>query len=262
MTALRTAALHAGYGTREVLHGIDLSLSGGERVALVGPNGSGKTTLLRALAGTLRPSSGTVELDGMPLAALATRARARRIAVVPQTFSTPFAFTAREVAALGRTPYVDAFGRPSAADRAAVETALARTGCSDIAERPLAELSGGERQRAVLAMALAQEGDVLLLDEPTVHLDPGHQRSILELVGRLARERGILVVAVLHDLNLASALADRVVVMREGRVVADGSPATVLTQSLVEEVFGPGLRVLPGIVPPAFVPRVGGGAGG
>lgn len=243
MTTLLTRDLRAGYGGREVLHGIDLLFSGGERVALLGPNGSGKTTLLRTLAGTLRPSSGEVALDGTPLVAIDARARARRIAVVPQTFTTPFAFTAREVAALGRTPYVGTFGRPSAADRAAVQRALERTGCVEIAERPLAELSGGERQRAVLAMAIAQEGDVLLLDEPTVHLDPAHQRSTLELVGRLARERGVIVLAVLHDLNLASALADRVVVLDGGRVVADGPPAEVVTGDMVAFVFGPGLVV-------------------
>ena len=243
MTALAIRDLRAGYRGREVLHGIDLLFRGGERVALLGPNGSGKTTLLRALAGTLRPSSGEVALDGTPLAAIDARSRARRIAVVPQTFTTPFAFTVREVATLGRTPYVGSFGRPSAGDRAAVERALERTGCVGIAERPLAELSGGERQRAVVAMALAQEGDVLLLDEPTVHLDPAHQRSTLELVGRLARERGVLVLAVLHDLNLASALADRVVVLSAGRVVADGPPLDVMSAATVASVFGPGLVV-------------------
>jgi iron complex transport system ATP-binding protein len=243
VTTLAARLLRAGYPGREVLHGIDLAFTGGERVALVGPNGSGKTTLLRTLSGTLRPSSGEIVLDGAPLATLDARARARRIAVVPQTFTTPFAFTAREVAALGRTPYVGTFGRPSPADRAVVERALERTGSLQIADRPLAELSGGERQRAVLAMALAQEGDVLLLDEPTVHLDPAHQRSTLELVGRLAHERGVLVIAVLHDLNLASALADRVVVLEGGRVVADGPPLEVMSAPLVASVFGPGLVV-------------------
>jgi iron complex transport system ATP-binding protein len=243
VTTLHAAAVRAGYGAREVLHAVDVALHGGERVALVGPNGSGKTTLLRTLAGTLRPRSGTVLLDGTAIEALHPRMRARRIAVVPQTYTTPFAFTAREVVALGRTPYVGAFGRPSAADRAAIDDALTMVGCADVAERPLSQLSGGERQRALVAMALAQQGDVLLLDEPTVHLDPHHQRSVLELVGRLARERGVLVLAVLHDLNLASALADRVIVMRDGRVVADGPPLEVVSAAMVANVFGPGLVV-------------------
>jgi iron complex transport system ATP-binding protein len=243
VTTLRATALRAGYAGREVLHGIDLSLAGGERVALVGPNGSGKTTLLRALAGTLRPSSGAVELDGVRLDVLSARARARRIAVVPQAFATPFAFTVREVVTLGRTAYVDAFGRPSAADREVVRRAMEAMGCAAIAERSLTQLSGGERQRAIVAMALAQQGDILLLDEPTVHLDPSHQRSILELLGRLARERAALVLAVLHDLNLASALADRVIVMSEGRVVADGAPLDVVSAAMVAAVFGPGLVV-------------------
>ena len=243
MTALRAVSLRAGYGGREILHGIDLSLDGGTRVALVGPNGSGKTTLLRALSGVLQPWSGAVELGGIPIATLNARARARRIAVVPQTFTTPFAFTVREVVALGRTPYVDAFGRPSRPDREAVQRAMEVTGCVAIAERPLAQLSGGERQRAVVAMALAQGGDVLLLDEPTVHLDPSYQRAMLELLGRMARDEGALVLAVLHDLNLAAAMSDRVIVMREGRVVADGAPAEVITAGTVASAFGPGLAV-------------------
>ncbi|MBI2773792.1 MAG: ABC transporter ATP-binding protein [Chloroflexi bacterium] len=243
MTTIDARAVVAGYPGREVLHGIDLALRGGERVGLVGPNGSGKTTLLRSLAGILRTWSGAVELDGTPVGELAPRDRARRIAVVPQTFQTPFAFTAREIAGLGRTPYVGAFGQPSAEDRAAVAQALQMTGCEEIADRRLSELSGGERQRAVIAMALAQEADVLLLDEPTVHLDPHHQRAALDLVGRLARERGILVVAVLHDLNLAAALCDRVVVMAAGRIVADGGPAQALDAATVGAVFGTGLEV-------------------
>jgi iron complex transport system ATP-binding protein len=243
VTTLRAAGVHAGYGRRQVLRGIDLTLAGGDLLALIGPNGSGKTTLLRALAGTLRPRSGAVLLDGTPIGALDARARARRISVVPQTYTTPFAFTAREVVMLGRSPYVDAFGRPSARDRAAVDRALELTECTRLADRSLSELSGGERQRALIAMALAQEGDVLLLDEPTVHLDPAHQRATLELIRRLARQRSVAALAVLHDLNLASALADRVVVMGDGRVVADGPPLEVVSAAMVANVFGPGLVV-------------------
>jgi len=243
VTALVARGLSAGYGQRDVLRGLDLALRGGERVGLIGPNGSGKTTLLRALAGVLRPRAGSILLDDVPLTALDARARARRIAVVPQTFTTPFAFTAREVVSLGRTPYVGTFGRPSAADRTAVQRALARTESVDLAERRLSELSGGERQRVVIAMALAQEPAVLLLDEPTVHLDPSHQRGVLELVGGLAREHRVLVVAVLHDLNLAAVMCDRVVVLAEGRIVSDGSPLDVIEAATVTRVFGPGLHV-------------------
>jgi len=254
VTDLVATSLVAGYAGEDVLRGIDLELRGGERVALIGPNGAGKTTLLRCLAGLLRPRGGAVLLGGAPLAALDARARARRIAVVPQNFATPFAFTVREIVALGRTAYVGPFGRLSPHDRAAIDRALADAEGAALAERPFAELSGGERQRAILAMALAQEADVLLLDEPTVHLDPVHQRATLARLGDLAREQGRIAVAVLHDLNLASVLSDRVVVVHRGRIVADGAPAEVLTQRTIDAVFGTGLRVLEDRVPPAIVP--------
>ncbi len=244
----------AGYGAREVLHGIDLELGPG-LCALVGPNGAGKSTLVRALAGLLVPRSGTVELDGTALQALSRGAIARRIAVVPQIFDTLFPFTVREIVMLGRTARLRAFAGPGDADRQAVERALDLLELRDLAVRRIDTLSGGERQRAVLAMALAQETDVLLLDEPTVHLDPGHQRATLALVRDLARSSGIAVVAVLHDLNLASAMALRIVVLDAGRIVADGAPAPVVTQRTVERVFGAGLRVLEDRSPPAVLPR-------
>ncbi|OGN77308.1 MAG: hypothetical protein A2082_01935 [Chloroflexi bacterium GWC2_70_10] len=243
MTVVEALSLHAGYPGHDVLDGVDLSVRSGERVALIGPNGAGKTTLLRALAGTLRPARGQVLLDGVPVTAFRPRDRARRIAVVPQLFTTPFAFTAREVATLGRTPYVGAFGRPSSADRAAVVRAMSRTDSLSVADRRFSELSGGERQRVVVAMALAQEPDVLLLDEPTVHLDPAHQRALLSLIGDLASELGILAIAVLHDLNLAATMCDRIVVLAAGTIVADGRPADVLDAGTVARVFGAGLDV-------------------
>lgn len=254
-TVLAARGLVAGYGSVEVLHGVDLECREGERVALVGPNAAGKTTLLRCLAGLLRPRAGEVLLDGMPLARLSARARARRIAVVPQTFDTPFAFSVREVVSLGRTAYTGPFGGLSLNDRAAIDRALGDAECAGLAERPFAELSGGERQRAVVAMALAQEADVLLLDEPTVHLDPGHQRDTLVRLGRIARERGRVCVAVLHDLSLAAALCDRIVVVDGGGIAADGPPEVVLTQRTVERIFGPGLQVLEDRTPPAVLPR-------
>lgn len=254
MTVLSARALVAGYGRAEVLRGIDLVCAAGERVALVGPNGAGKTTLLRCLAGLLRPRAGEILLDGTPLAGLDARARARRIAVVPQTFVTPFAFSVREIVALGRTAHVGPFGGLGSRDRRAIDAALEQAECGELTERPFAELSGGERQRAVLAMALAQEADVLLLDEPTVHLDPVHQRAMLALLGRLARDGGLVCISVLHDLNLAAALSDRVVVVEDGRIVADGSPAGVLTQQAIDRTFGPGLQVIADRDPPAVVP--------
>ena len=242
MTTLVARALAAGYGARSVLQGLDLVLEPGVLVALVGPNGAGKSTLLRALAGLIRPTAGAVTLDGIDLATLSRAALAARIAVVPQTFDTLFPFTVREIVALGRSARLGLFARPTASDAAAVARAIDAQDLGPLVDRRLDALSGGERQRVVLAMALAQEADVLLLDEPTAHLDPAHQIGIVRRAAELARSRGVIALAVLHDLNLA-ALADRVVVLDAGRIVGDGAPATTLRADLVERVFGSGLAV-------------------
>ena len=243
MTALHADAVTAGYGARVVLHECTLAITRGEVVAIVGPNGAGKSTLLRALAGLLRPSSGSVRLDGVDIATLGRRELARRIAVVPQIFDTLFPFTVREVVSLGRTARLGTFGGASRDDAAAVDRAIADLDLADLASRRIDRLSGGERQRAVLAMALAQETDVLLLDEPTVHLDPAHQVAMLRLVRNLACARGFAVAAVLHDLNLAASMATRIAVVTDGRVVCDAPPETVISAALVRDVFGPGLAV-------------------
>jgi len=242
VTALVARALTAGYGARGVLQGIDLTLEPGVLVALVGPNGAGKSTLLRALAGLIRPTAGAVTLDGTDVATLSRAALAARIAVVPQTFDTLFPFTVREIVALGRSARLGLFARPTAIDATAVARAIDTQDLGALVDRRLDALSGGERQRVVLAMALAQEADVLLLDEPTAHLDPAHQIGIVRRAAELARSRGVIALAVLHDLNLA-ALADRVVVLDAGRIVGDGPPAIALTSDLVTRVFGSGLAV-------------------
>jgi iron complex transport system ATP-binding protein len=244
VTRLAARGVRARYGQREVLRGVDLDAGPGELVALVGPNGAGKSTLLRVVAGLVRPSSGSVSIDGIDLWSLDRAAVARHIAVVPQVFETLFPFTVREVVALGRTARLGALGLLNAADAQAVTRALDELDSLELADRRIDRISGGERQRAVLAMALAQEAEILLLDEPTAHLDPAHQRAALEHIARLARDRGLAVVAVLHDLNLASALASRVVVLDDGAVVRDGDPREVITAALVREVFGPGLTVI------------------
>ncbi len=255
MTELLAEGLRAGYGRREVLRVIDLALRSGEVVAVVGPNGAGKSTLLRCLAGLIRPSAGRVTLDGIDLRSLGRAAIARRIAVVPQVFETLFPFTVREIVGLGRTARLGRLGIPRAEDARAVDRAIAELDLAALADRPIDTLSGGERQRAVLAMALAQEADVLLLDEPTVHLDPAHQRETLDLVRSLARGRGLVVAAVLHDLNLAGALCARVVVLDGGRVVRDGPPAAVLDAPTVGQVFGAGLEVGERAGVPYVLPR-------
>jgi iron complex transport system ATP-binding protein len=227
-----------------VLRGVDLAAQGGELVALVGPNGAGKSTLLRVFAGLLSPTAGSVTIGDADLRQLDRAAIARRVAVVPQVFETLFPFTVREIVALGRTARLGALGALGGSDLRAVDRALADLASTDLADRRIDRISGGERQRAVLAMALAQETEVLLLDEPTAHLDPAHQRATLEHVARLARDRRLAVVAVLHDLNLASALATRIVCLSDGGVVRDGDPREVLTAALVREVFGGGLSVV------------------
>jgi len=235
-------AVRAGYGRDDVLRDVDLTIHAGEVVALIGPNGAGKSTLLRVLAGLLRPRAGRVLLGEADLASLERGAAARRIAVVPQVFDTLFPFTVREIVALGRTPHRAGLGLFGANDACAVERALDALGSADLADRRIDRISGGERQRAVLAMALAQEPEVLLLDEPTAHLDPAHQLATLHLVRHLAAERGLAVLAIVHDVNLA-ALADRVAVLKDGRIVRDAAPSEALTADLVSDVFGAGWRV-------------------
>jgi iron complex transport system ATP-binding protein len=244
LSSVVARGIRAGYREREVLRGVDLVAGPGEVVALIGPNGAGKSTLLRVLAGLLRPDAGSVTIDGIDVMALDRRAIARHVAVVPQVFETLFPFTVREIVALGRTSRLGPLGTLGSDDARAVARALDEIGAADLAERRIDRVSGGERQRAVLAMALAQEAGVLLLDEPTAHLDPTHQRATLERVATLARVRGLAVVAVLHELNLAVAFASRVVLLADGAVVREGDVRSVITAELVSAVFGPGLRVV------------------
>lgn len=236
--------VHFRYGEREVLHGLQLALAAGEVVALLGRNGSGKSTLLKLVAGTLRPARGSVRLDGTDLAGIAPRDRARRIAMVPQALNVPFSFTLRELVALGRTPYLTALGGERQEDREAVERAMAQAEVSELADRLVGETSGGEQQRAALAMALAQEPALLLLDEPTSHLDLHHQQNLLGLVRRLNRSAGVTVLAAMHDVNLAALWFDRLLLLRDGRIAADGSPDEVLRPDLLEQVFGSPVHVL------------------
>lgn len=258
MSLLEAKDLSAGYGARVVLHDVSLAVREGEVVSVVGPNGTGKSTLIRALTGLVPLAAGEVRVAGRALATLSRREIARHVAVVPQVLETLFPFSVREVVALGRTARLDVFGRAGADDAAAVARALALLDLLLLADRRIDLISGGERQRVVLAMALAQEAPVLLLDEPTVHLDPAHQLATIALVRRLATQQQLAVLAVVHDLNLA-ALADRVVVLRDGRVVRDGPPSSVLNDALVRDVFGAGWEVVlrPGgpRVIPSSLPR-------
>lgn len=258
--------LTAGYGGTTVLHDLSLVVQRGELVALIGPNGSGKSTLLRAITGRLPSWGGEIHLWGRPLAQWSVPALARRVAVVAQEEPAPFALPVEQVVAMGRTPHLGRFQREGPADRRKVREAMGRAGVVHLAGRPFNQLSAGERQRVVLARALAQEPQLLLLDEPTSHLDIGHQVEVLDLLARLCREEGVTVVAVLHDLNLASLYAPRLVLLAGGRVVADGPPAQVLAVPILESVYG--TRVMlgrhPAVETPAvhLLPLEGGEAGG
>jgi len=223
---------------REVLRSVDLTLARGDLVALVGTNGSGKTTLLRLLTGVLQPDAGVVRFEGRPVADWRRLDLARRVAVLPQQLDLPVGFRVAELVGMGRAPHARRLFASTEADERAVARALADAGALDLADRFAEELSGGERQRLLVAMALAQEPELLLLDEPTLHLDLAHQVALLAAIRRLRDQRGLTVLAVLHDLNLAAAFAPRVAILDEGRVVADGPPGEVLTPDLVRRVFG------------------------
>ncbi len=233
------------YDDHVAVRNLDLQLTEGSFTAIVGPNGCGKSTLLRALGRLMRPSGGQVLLDGRAIARTPTREVAKVLGLLPQAPVAPEGLTVAELVARGRHPHQSWLRQWSRADEAAVAEALAWTDLADLADRGVDELSGGQRQRAWISMALAQGTDLLLLDEPTTYLDLSHQIDVLELVGRLHAERGRTVVVVLHDLNLAARYAERLVAMRDGRIVAAGAPGDVLTEPLLADVFGLEARVVP-----------------
>ena len=244
MTALiDCSALEVTYGERPVLRGVDFRLDAGELVALIGPNGAGKSTLLHALLGIVRPDSGRVLLGGNLRQSLPRRDVARHVAFVPQDASADFAFTVRELVAMGRTPHLGRFQPERRADTDAVDSALTMTGLTDFEDRAVSELSGGERQRVHVARAIAQATPALLLDEPTANLDIEHQFEILDVVRGLVRDGKGAVVA-LHDLSLAARYADRVVMLAEGRVVLSGTPSAVITEDSLARWFHVKARIL------------------
>jgi iron complex transport system ATP-binding protein len=243
VTALELRAVGVTAGGRAVLADVSLAVAPGEWAALVGPNGAGKTTTLRAIAG-LVSHAGTVLIGGTDAAALGRRARARRVAVVPQVPVTPPDMSVADYVRLGRTPHLAPLAREGAADRAAAAQALGRLDLAGLAGRPMGTLSGGERQRAVLARALAQEPRVVLLDEPTSALDLARQQQVLELVDGLRRGDGLTVVAAMHDLTSVALYADRVHLLSGGRLVVSGAPREVLREDLLGAHYGAAVRVL------------------
>ena len=237
------------------LDGVSLELAHGSCVAVIGPNGAGKSTLVGVMSGQLSPTTGAVSVDGAPLAALGHFAIARRIAVVEQNPVLPAGFLVSDLVAMGRTPHQGLFGAVTAVDEAAVAAALHETGTAGLAARQVDTLSGGESQRVVLARALTQGADHLLLDEPTNHLDLRYQLEVLAFARRAAAA-GTAVLLVLHDLNLAARVSDRVVMLAQGKVVADGAAAEVLTAATIAEVYGAAVEVIYDAGVPVVVPRL------
>ncbi|GGL35988.1 ABC transporter ATP-binding protein [Phycicoccus endophyticus] len=244
-TALAVHDVTLAYDSATVFEGLSVSVAEGEVTTLVGANGSGKSTLLRAFGRLLTPRAGSVSLRGRPLRELRTREVARQLAILPQKPVTPAATTVRDLVSRGRHPHQSLLRPWSAADAEAVDAALAATRLTDIADRDAAALSGGQLQRAWIALVLAQQAPVVLLDEPTTFLDLAHQVDLLRLVRAVNAERGTTVVMVLHDLTLAARYSDRLVVLGEGRVVADGRPWDVLTPETLRSAFGLDALVVP-----------------
>jgi iron complex transport system ATP-binding protein len=243
-------------GGRPVVDGVDAAVAEGEWLALIGPNGAGKTTLLRAVAG-LVPFTGSIEIGGRPIEELRRSELSRLVAVVPQEPSTPSWMTVAEYVLLGRTPHLGPLAKEGRRDREAAARALARLDLIGYEERRLGTLSGGEKQRVVVARALAQEAQIILLDEPTAALDIGHQQQALELLDLLRGESGLTLVAAMHDLTLAAQYADRMVLLDAGKVAADGVPRDVLTETLIAGHYGASIDVVPVGGRIAIVPRRG-----
>jgi iron complex transport system ATP-binding protein len=243
-----TLAVHqlsCGYGRRAVLKGVSVTLNRGELTTVLGPNGCGKTTLLKTLARLLPPLGGAVTLDGQPLADLARRHVARNVAFAPQVLAPDWPFTVSEYVALGRSPHAGWWKPLTVADRSAIAASIARFSLTPLANARVTELSGGEWQRVRLAKVIAQEPQVLLLDEPTAHLDPRFQFELLTLVRELIAERNLTVAVTLHDLNLVGPWADRVILLANGGVIADGSPADVLTADRLADAYSARFAVAP-----------------
>jgi iron complex transport system ATP-binding protein len=243
--AIRFDRVSAGYGARTVLRDVDLTIGAGEWVGILGPNGAGKSTLLRLMTGVLAPTDGSVELAGHPMTTLDRSAVAREIAVVPQPSSLPFSASVESVVALGRLPHEDRLRGLRPVDRMAIGAAIERVGLGRLVGRDVRELSMGERQLVLLAVAVAQAAPIIVLDEPTIHLDIRHQFEVMDLLADLNRRDGRTIVSVLHDLHLAARRIPRVVLAADGGVAADGPPAEVLDAERVRTVFGVDPELLP-----------------
>ncbi|MFD5143566.1 ABC transporter ATP-binding protein [Streptomyces sp. NPDC058401] len=242
---LGTRDVRLGYDGREIVHGLTLDIPPGRITMIVGPNACGKSTLLRSMARLLPPLSGSVLLDGRDIHSLATREVAARLGILPQTPVAPDGITVADLVGRGRYPHQGWFRRWTSEDDTAVADALLATDVLELADRSVDELSGGQRQRVWIAMALAQRTEILLLDEPTTYLDVSHQLDVLDLLVDLNQDHGTTIAVVLHDLNLACRYADHIVALRDGRVIAEGPPAEVVTEELVTRAFGMSCTLVP-----------------
>ena len=245
MLTLRLEQVSLGYGRRTILKDASLEAKPGEVLGIIGPNGSGKSTLIRGMTRLLTPSSGQIFIDGHTIDSLKHSDLAQLVAVVPQNAVLPELFTAVEVVLMGRTPHLGLFRYESERDLTIVHNAMEATSTIHLAERRVGELSGGEKQRLVIARALAQEPKVILLDEPTAHLDIHYQIETLDLIHQLCRNQNLIVVIALHDLNLAVQYCDRLVILNQGRIHSQGIPDTVITAQTIKEVYGADVCVYP-----------------
>lgn len=242
--ALALSEVSAGYGEKTILRSISFSVTAGSLLGIIGPNGAGKTTLLRVLGGALPFSAGTLLIHGKDVRSFRRRELAQLVGFVPQTLDVPVAFTVSEFVAMGRTPYVSGWSRLSDEDDAAIRKAMEMTDVLGLESRLVDELSAGEKQRAVVAMALAQDPQILLLDEPTAHLDIQHAWTLMALIVKLNREHGVTVVLSSHDLNLAAEFCSHLLLMEEGRTVTHGAPAEVLDAERLSRVYEHPLEIL------------------
>ncbi|MCE5252964.1 MAG: ABC transporter ATP-binding protein [Actinomycetia bacterium] len=243
---LELRRLSCGYGRRTVLSGVDLSITAGENLCLLGPNGVGKTTLFRTILGAIEPMGGDILVDGTSLTGRSRRERARLMAYVPQAHTAPFPFHVIDVVLTGRTAHISLTASPSRHDEEVAMAALERMDIADLAGRPYTELSGGERQLVLIARALAQEPRVLIMDEPSSHLDFGNQARLLSLIKTLVHERDLAVLMSSHFPNHAFACASRVGLIKNGHLVAVGNPSEILTESSLEDIYGIPVRILEG----------------
>ncbi|MEK4851891.1 ABC transporter ATP-binding protein [Paenibacillus sp. FSL H7-0756] len=242
---LNTEQLSIGYAETMIVKGLNLSLPTGKITALVGANGSGKSTILKTMARIMKPKSGNVMLDGKSIHNLSTKEVARQLAILPQNPTAPDGLTVSELVGYGRYPHQKGFGSLTPEDRSIIAGAIALTGMNEFRDRPIDRLSGGQRQRAWIAMALAQQTDILFLDEPTTFLDMAHQLEVLQLLQKLNEQEGRTIIMVVHDLNHASRYAQHMVAIKSGNVISEGAPNEVMTPAVLREVFGIEADIVP-----------------